>query len=136
MENKRYCESIAKEIQGCIDGHMRTCPECNEWFFDDEIDENDIACKWCKEAFELDEAEPVSLYDYFADCYDIEYRVGIDKGIRSVCAMVACGGPNIYVDTGSGDVELYWGGDRARYPLTSESVAAIDDYFADIYNCL
>ena len=49
--------------------------------------------------------------------------------------MVACGGPNIYVDTGSKAVELYWWTDRASYSLLSETAEAITAEFEELYNC-
>jgi hypothetical protein len=48
--------------------------------------------------------------------------------------MIACGGPNIYVDTASKAVELYWWGDRASYLLLSDTVDAIDECFSELFN--
>ena len=49
--------------------------------------------------------------------------------------MVACGGPNIYVDTGSGQVELYWWGDSAKWGIDRNAVVAIDEAFEELFNC-
>ena len=81
--------------------------------------------------------EPVSLWDYFEDSiYNIEYRVPnrYDDPV-SVCVMVACGGPNIYLDTASGKVELYWWNESGEYPMRRETVDAIDEYMTELYNC-
>lgn len=45
-----------------------------------------------------EEDECQSLYDYFDDVYDIEYRIDGEGNYKSVSLMIACGGPNIYVD--------------------------------------
>jgi hypothetical protein len=81
--------------------------------------------------------EPISLYDYFEDSiYNIEYRVGSRyEDPSSVQIMVACGGPNIYIDTKSGDVELYWWNETGSYPMRSATIAAIDDFACELYNC-
>lgn len=85
-----------------------------------------------------EDADTASLCDYLAGgVYDIEYRVsGRDAdSVRSVRIMIACGGPNVYLDTNTGDVELYWWGDRARYPLTRESIDALNELANELYLC-
>lgn len=53
---------------------------------------------------------------------------------KSVCVMIACGGPNIYIDT-AGKYELIglWGGDRVEKYLECEIVNEIDDYFEALF---
>lgn len=80
---------------------------------------------------------PISLWEYFEDgIYNIEYRVpNRYDDPTSVCVMVACGGPNIYLDTASGDVELYWWNENGRYPMSGDVVNAINEYMTELYNC-
>lgn len=138
-ENREHCKRIAEELDTIAEGSCYRCPKCGEvirWDNDRyNDDEARHACPECGEEFDESELEPFTLYDYFSDVYDIEYRVGGDKELRSVCLMVACGGPNIYVDTGSKAVELYWWGDRASYSLLSETAEAITAEFEELYNC-
>ena len=84
-----------------------------------------------------DYMHPVDLYSYFEDSiYNTEYRVaGRDEDPSSVCVMIACGGPNIYLDTKTGDVELYWWSESGRYPMARDVVAAIDEFMNDLYWC-
>ena len=81
--------------------------------------------------------EPYTLYDYFEDSiYNMEYRVpNRYDDPNSVSIMVACGGPNIYIDTASGDVELYWWNEQGRYPMHADTVDAINEFAAELYNC-
>lgn len=80
---------------------------------------------------------PVCLFDWLDDdVYDVEYTIGSDKEYRSVRIMVACGGPNIYIDTQSGDVELYWWGESARYPMSSDVVNMIDSTYEEMFACM
>lgn len=105
-ENREHCRRIAEELENIVDGKI----------YDDD-------------------GEQVTLWDYFADCLDIEYRINAQKEYKSVQVMIAFGGPNIYIDTASGNVELYWWTDRASYLLRSDVIKEIDTIFEDYYNC-
>ena len=138
-DNRKHCENIAKDLEAYASGNLYRCPECGEvieWD-NDQYNEETVAytCQECDTTFEEHELEALSLYDYFEDCYDIEYRVGSDRQLRSVQVMVACGGPNIYIDTASRAVELYWWGNNASYPIDSDVCDEIDYYFEELLNC-
>lgn len=74
-----------------------------------------------------------TLDNFFDDVYDVKYGIGYDLTYHSVKVCVACGGPNIYVDTASCTVKGYWGRDKAEYPLDMRTVDDIDSYWNDIY---
>lgn len=132
-ENWEWCKSIANHIDDYCEGRVFRCPECGEIItIDDDREKHLCGCGYLDD---IDEYEMLSIYDYFDDVYDIEYRIGSDKELRSVCLMIACGGPNIYVDTGSKNVELYWWTERASYPLSSNAVASIDEFAEELYQC-
>ena len=82
-----------------------------------------------------DNLESASMYDYFNDCYDIEYTIGSDMDYRGVRVMVACGGPNIYINTKRGTVELYWWTEHAEADLSKEAIEEIDAVFEELYTC-
>ncbi len=138
-ENWQHCKSIAEAIEKVTDGSMYRCPECGEiieWDNDEYNDDTEeYHCPHCGCVSPEDQLEPYGIYDYFNDVYDIEYRVGSGREYRSVRLMIACGGPNIYIDTASKEVELYWWTDRASFPLSFEAVNAIDDEFEQLYAC-
>ena len=138
-DNRKHCENIAKDLEAYASNSVYRCPKCEaiiEWNDEHYEEENaKYTCPECDATFEEYELEALSLYDYFDDCLDIEYRIGSDKQLRSVRIMVAWGGPNIYIDTGSRRVELYWWGDDASYPIDSDVCAEIDQYFEEIFNC-
>ena len=77
-----------------------------------------------------------SLYDYFDDVYDIEYRIDGSGKYRSVRLMIACGGPDIYVDTDDSYVKLYWGNAQVSAPISYDTSDAIDDIFQEYYTCI
>ena len=135
-ENREHCKSIANDIDKYVDGAMYTCPDCGEVIEMPETVGDKFKCPCCGLVEEVNEYHELSIYDYLIDTFDIEYRIGSDKELRSVCIMVACGGPNIYLDTASKNVELYWWSESAKYPLSYAAVDAINEYAEELYQCL
>lgn len=122
-EHNEHCKHIADKLKLYAQGCYR-CPMCGE-----EYEEGDT-CPKCGE-----DLEPQSLIDYFTDALDIEYRIGSDREYRSARIMVAFGGPNIYIDTKSGKVELYWWNEEGESWIDDEVVNAIDEFMEELYNC-
>ena len=137
-ENRNHCKRIAEDIEKYAAGLVYRCPECGQDCEIEETENDDGETIYKCECGCITEYEPeqLSLYDYFADCLDIEYRVSSSKEYRSVCIMVTCGGPNIYIDTETKSVELYWWGDRANYPISYNTVNEIDAWAAEYWECL
>jgi hypothetical protein len=122
-ENYQYCEHIAETLKKYALGCYR-CPGCGQEF-DDEGE-----CPTCEE-----DLEPQSLYDYFADALDIEYRVGSDREYRSCKILVAFGGPNIWIDTEKSKVILQWWTEHAEAEIDEDTNDAINELFEELYNC-
>lgn len=144
-ENREHCKRIADELEAYAAGSAYKCPYCGNVHTWDEYEasehenadeETAYTCPSCEWEINECDLEALSLYDFFADCLDIEYRCGSDREYRSVSIMVACGGPNIYIDTAEKAVLLYWWTDRARYYLSSEAVEAVDEWAEEYWNCL
>ena len=95
-ENRRHCESIASELDDIASGRLYICPECGEWTEAEEDADGEIRCAHCGEIIDPDYCEQVTIYDYFNDCFDIEYTINSEGEYKGVRVMVACGGPNIY----------------------------------------
>ena len=144
-ENTDHCKNIAEDLEAYTDGSGYKCLLCGEVHHMTEYAETEhengrgetcYTCPSCSEEIEESELEAVSIYDYFTgDIFDIEYRIGSDRQFRSVRLMVACGGPNIYIDTAAKAVQLYWWTDFAEYPISYSAVEAINAYFEELYNC-
>lgn len=143
-ENFEHCKSIANTLEQYANGELYKCPICGEVHTMTEYEANEhedeagqlrYTCPNCGGDIEESELEAVSLWDYFTDCYDIEYRIGSDKQFRSVCVMVACGGPNIYIDTQCKAVLLRWWTESAEYPISYEAAEAVNEYFEELFNC-
>ena len=134
-ENRRHCESIASELDDIASGRLYICPLCGDWTEAEEDADGEIRCAHCGEIIDPDYCEQVTMYDYFNDCFDIEYTINSEGEYKGVRVMVACGGPNIYVDTVRRSVNLYWWTDTASAPLWSDTIEAIDQDFEELYTC-
>lgn len=136
-ENREHCKAIAKNLDKWANGEMFRCPECGEILdLSGQTVGDKYKCAACGEIVEYYDLEQLNLYDYFEnDIYDIEYRVGSDREYRSARVMVACGGPNIYIDTKTKDVELYWWNESARYPIAYDTIDELDNFFEELFNC-
>ena len=127
-EIREYCKRIAEELEAVAEGKMYRCAVCGELIRADALE---AECPDC-----AGELEQIGMLDYFEDALDVEYSIGgSGREYRSVCVMVACGGPNVYVNTGTKKVELYWGTDREDFGLSQSVIATIDDAFEELYNC-
>ncbi|MGN0629258.1 MAG: hypothetical protein ACI4IW_06480 [Oscillospiraceae bacterium] len=140
-ENREHCKSIAKTLEAYAGGSVYRCPKCGaefEWINENYFVNEDGAfyhCPNCGAYVEENELEALSIYDYLEDVYDIEYRVGSNKEYRSARIMVACGGPNIYIDTKNALVQLYWWTEYAEYPFSYEARNEIDNFMEELFQC-
>ena len=136
-ENWEHCKAISDSLEAYGNSDIRRCPDCGEEIERDWSDVGEkFRCPSCGRVNDCDDWEPVTLYDYFSDVYDIEFRCDSSKEYRSCQIMVACGGPNIYIDTGSGAVELYWWTESARYHMPSWIVDEIDYWAEEYWKCM
>ena len=146
-ENYEHVKGIALELEDIVNGYYKNVNgepvkvETDDNGYNYLIDDNgDIYCETgssleTDETFDLDDLEDYTVYDYFSDCFDIQWTLNSDFTYKAVRIMVACGGPNIYINTLSGDVELYWWTDSERYPMSTDVINAIDEYFEEYYEC-
>ena len=133
--NTIHCKAIAQDVDAYAAGNIRTCPNCGELIQRDEWPDV-FRCPVCEHVDDVDAYEMQTIWDYLSDVYNVEFRVDSSKELRSVQIMVACGGPNIYLDTASRDVELYWWTEKARWPLSWDAVQALDDWAEEYWGCL
>lgn len=133
--NRKRCESIALDLESFYNGRVYQCPCGESITVPSDWSGEKYKCPYCGEVHDGDVLEQLSLWDYFDDFLDVEYRIGSDRQLRSVQIMVAFGGPNIYIDTATRQVELYWWLDHASYPINHDVCNEIDSIFEEFYNC-
>lgn len=134
-ENRETCKHIALEVEAYANGHMHKCPDCGALLNLEDHDGNKYKCPDCGEIHDVDDLEALGVWDYMDDVLDIEYRVSGRMELRSVQVMVACGGPNIYIDTGARAVKLFWWGDKAEFPLDPVACDGIDEWAEQLFEC-
>ena len=71
---------------------------------------------------------------WMEDVYDIRYIVDSEKKYLGAMLMVAGGGPTIWVNTWTKEVEGYWGGDKCTHYFQDN--IGLDDYNEEMYNCI
>lgn len=139
-ENRNYCKDIADKLEAIANCTMYKCPECGEWiqWNDDQYNDEEATytCPECGATVEESDLESVSFYDYLENALDIDYITNSRKEYKACRIMVACGGPNIYINTWEKKVELYWWTEEAHYYLTGSTCNAIDDCMEEYFNCL
>ena len=76
----------------------------------------------------------ITAHEWMEDVYNIRYIVDSEKKYLGAMLMVAGGGPTIWVNTWTNEVEGYWGGDRVTWAFRDE--IGLDDYNEEMYNCI
>ena len=79
--------------------------------------------------------EVTTIGDYFDDFLNVDYVVGSDKRYKACRVLVAYVGPNIYIDTWDGQVQLEWWGEYAKAEIPAYLCAEIDGSFKAVYEC-
>ena len=74
-----------------------------------------------------------TVTEWMEGVYDIRYIVDREKRYLGCMLMVAGGGPSIWVNTWTKEVEGYWGGDRVTWSFQDN--IGLDDYNEEMYNC-
>jgi hypothetical protein len=72
-------------------------------------------------------------FDWLSDALDIEYIVNSKKEYLGARVLVAFGGPNIWVNTRTKEVEGYWWSDSAKASFKDN--LGIDDALETLYHC-
>ena len=95
---------------------------------------NDIARCISEADFDRnDDGDECSAFDYLQDALDIEYIVSSKKEFLGARVLVACGGPNIWVNTRTNTVEGHWWGDSATASFIDS--IGLNDALEELYSC-
>ena len=69
--------------------------------------------------------------EWMEGVYDIHYTVDREKRYLGAELLVAGGGPTVWVNLNTKEVEGYWGGDRVTEPFIDN--LGLDDYCEEMY---
>ena len=73
----------------------------------------------------------ITASEWMEHVYDIRYIVDREKRYMGAELMVAGGGPTIWVNLYTKEVEGYWGTDRVQWAFQDN--LGLDDYIEDLY---
>lgn len=127
--NGQEAEYFAKLLDNIASGRMTYCEECGETEILDAS-----ACPECGA-----ETVPYTLEDYLNDFwYNDEFRIFSDDvdTVRDGAVMIACGGPNIWVDTEKRNVTVYWWGSEESAPIAEDTADQIREILQTVYDCV
>lgn len=79
-----------------------------------------------------DTGEELTAWDYLEDVLDIVYSVGGDRKYRGARILIGYGGPNVWIDTNSYALEVYWSETATRY-LPSEFIDGLDSVLEEMW---
>ena len=110
-----------KKPETCEEQLRRMCKNIADDISNPKISKDDGG-----EAIELQTA-----HEWMEGVYDIRYIVDREKRYYSAELMVAGGGPTIWVNLNTKEVEGYWGSDRVNEPFIDN--LGLDDYMEEMY---
>lgn len=81
------------------------------------------------------EGEPMDAYEYLSDVLDIEYIIASDKKtVLGARILVAFGGPNIWINTRTKQVEGYWWNDSCIMSYENDEMD-IESAVIELWSC-
>lgn len=80
--------------------------------------------------YELEEGEEGEHYE----AYSVKYIINQDGTFEDVMIMLAGGGPVVWLDTWSREIQGFWGGDK--YSRHIYDFDYILDFWEEMYNCI
>lgn len=148
-KHDEHCRSIAEELNKLangeivlIDGETAAMPKeliddnCMPyWVINGKPCTYDgLAIEINGEEHETETIEDCSLWDWLEDSmYDVDFVIDSHKEYKACRIMIACGGPNIYINTWDQQIELYWWNESGSAWLPSETCRYIDAYMEEYF---
>lgn len=82
-----------------------------------------------------DTGEELTALDWLDEALDFEYRVDSKGDYRSALVMTGWGGPNVYVDTKTSELKVYWYSPEVAVDLPVEFCKGIDEALEELWRC-
>ncbi len=124
-----YADSLAADIERMSDAGapFGLIDHSSDEWSNDEADyadwENSEETRWTE----------ASAMDYLADVLDIQYVVGRDRQYRASRVLVAFGGPNAWIDTRAGQLEVTWWSAPEVRALPSGFLRGLDEALGELW---
>ena len=136
MTTITFENDTAQPLKKSKNRHGETCEEqlrrmCKR--IADDITEKAITRYNGYETEQDEDDEGTLATRFMEDVYDILYLVDREKEYMGAMLLVAGGGPTIWVNTWTSQVEGSWAGDRCTHYFQDN--IGLDDYNEEMYNC-
>jgi hypothetical protein len=110
-----------KKSETCDQQLRRMCKNIADDITNPKISKDDGG-----EAIELQTA-----HEWMEDVYDIQWITNQDHKYQGARLLVAGGGPNIWVNMNTHEVEGYWWGDHCKVPFVDN--LQLDEYLEELH---
>ena len=87
----------------------------------------------CKHIAETISTPLEDVHEWMNDVYDIQWITNQDHKYQGARLLVAGGGPNIWVNMNTHEVEGYWWGDHCKVPFVDN--LQLDEYLEELHAC-
>lgn len=112
-----YADSIAAEIRENVE---------NGTPFGVVSDDNPVV--------DRENGDEITAMDYLSDVLDIQYLVSSDRTYHSARILIAFGGPNAWIDTRAGALEVAWWSAPELRELPREFIDALDEACEELWD--
>ena len=85
----------------------------------------------CKHIAETISTPLEDVHEWMNDVYDIQWITNQDHKYQGARLLVAGGGPNIWVNMNTHEVEGYWWGDHCKVPFVDN--LGLDEYLEELH---
>ena len=116
-------KKLKKKSETCQEQLRRMCKNIADDISNPKISKDDGG-----EAIELQTA-----HEWMEGVYDIEWITFNDLSYKAARLLVAGGGPNIWVNVQTKEVEGYWASDRITEPFIDN--LGLDEYLEELHAC-
>jgi len=83
---------------------------------------------------EFEIGDTISGFDYLQDALDIEYITTSDKQYKGARVLISFGGPDIWINTQTEEIEGYWWGLNDKVPYFDDAMG-INESLEELFNC-
>lgn len=117
-DNETFEQNFRKSLEDIANEIVRRYHDSNLYVHEDENDDSS------------------EEYYYFDENYNLDYIWRERYGLMGVRVMIACGGPNIWVDSFNEEVIGYWGASEIHVPLPRDVCYSITNHYEEYIDYL
>ena len=112
-DNETFEQNFRKSLEDIANEIVRLYHDSNLYVHEDENDDSS------------------GEYYYFDENYNLDYVWRERHGLMGVRVMIACGGPNVWVDSFNEEVIGYWGASEIHVPLPRDVCYSITNHYEE-----